>query len=63
MAGVTADAQNLSPRAQLPIGRVVENIALEAAGGLQFEAGRLEPLLEPSQVGYAELDLGLNGHW
>jgi hypothetical protein len=41
--GIAANAQNLRPRPHRAIRRVVQNIALEGARGLQSEAGRLKP--------------------
>ena len=49
-AAVVANAQDLGAGAHLAIGRVIEDVALEAAWRLQAESGRLEPLLENCQV-------------
>ena len=64
-AGITAYAQNLGAGAHLAVGRVVENVALEGARGLQREAGGLEALGEAGNIGEsveAEFDLGFDGH-
>jgi len=61
-AGVTANAQDLSAGAHGAVGRVIENVALKGAGGLQGEAGGFKALVEVGQVVYAEFDLGLDGH-
>jgi hypothetical protein len=58
--------RRISVRARIErSGRVVEDVALEGARGLQGEAGGLKALREAGQVGErvkAEFDLGFDGH-
>ncbi len=61
-ARVAADAQNLGAGAHLAVGRVVEDVALKGARGLQAKTGGFKALREGRQVGYAEFDFGFDGH-
>jgi hypothetical protein len=62
MAGVVANAKDLSFRAQAALQRVVEDIAFKAAARDETEAERGQLALEIHRIGDAELDLGFNGH-
>ena len=62
MAGVVANAKDLSFRAQAALLRVVEDIAFKAAARDETEAERGQLALEMRRIGDAELDLGFNGH-
>jgi len=61
-ACVIANAQNLSSRAHLAVGSVIENVALKAARSLNAKAGGLEALCQIRQVSDAEFDLGFDRH-
>ena len=60
--GVVADAQNLSAGAHSAVGKVVQNIGLEAAWGFEHEAGSLEAVGQAGEIVDAEFDFGLDGH-
>ena len=64
-AGVGADAEDFSAGAHLAVRGVVEDVGLEAAGGLQGESSGLETRGEAGEIGElveAEFDLGFDGH-
>lgn len=62
LAAVVAKAHNLNPRAQLPVRRVVENIALEGPRRHQMKPSRLQPPREARNIVDPEFDFGLDGH-
>ena len=61
-SGVAADAEDLNAGAQLAVGRVVEDVALKAARGMELETGGFKALRKTGQVSHFEFDLGLDGH-
>ena len=64
-ASVGADAEDFRAGAHPPVGGVVEDVGLEAAGGLQSKSGGWEAEGEAGEVGWiveAEFDFGFDGH-
>lgn len=61
-ACVGADAENLSAGAHPAVGSVVEDVRLEAAGGLQSEPCGFKAAGEAGQVVHSEFDFGFDGH-
>jgi hypothetical protein len=57
-AGVVADAEDFSAGAHAAVGSVIEDVGLEAAGGMQGEAGGGKAEGQAGQVIDAEFDLG-----
>ena len=60
--GILADAKDFCARAQLAVGRVVENIGLETARSVNVKAGRGQSLAHARQVANAEFDLCFDRH-
>jgi hypothetical protein len=61
-ACVAANAQNLSTRAHLAVGSVIEHVALKAARSFNAKAGGLEALCKTPKVSDAEFDLSFDRH-
>lgn len=61
-ACITAQAQNLRPRAHLPVRRVVKHVALETARRLYVETRLFQPAVQPRDVQHPEFDLSLDRH-
>jgi hypothetical protein len=61
-AGVVANTQDFSAGAHLAVGCVIQDVALEAAGGLQAETGGFQAFLEFQEIGDTEFDLSFQGH-
>jgi len=61
-AGIAANAQDFGARAQLPVRRVIEHVALEAARREQPETGGGDSLRKRGGVVHAEFDFSFDGH-